>query len=171
MLRFKINIIDRRRCQYKRDSTRKVHQGIPPGSGQTGNGSEDGAAHKRTRQTYGPERLQHELTEHGVRVDICRIRRIRKKLGLRCKQKRKFKVTIEFLFIALELRMAGNIEEELPPDISEYYQLNFTLVLLPISQARSISPAYPSEPFLKCVLNADRTTLTPCLMACKSRAD
>jgi len=51
------------------------------------------AAHKRTRQTYGPERLQHDLAEHGIRVGICRIKRIRRKLGLRCKQKRKFKVT------------------------------------------------------------------------------
>lgn len=51
------------------------------------------AADKRTRQTYGPERLQHDLSEHGVRVGICRIKRIRKKLGIRCRQKRKFKAT------------------------------------------------------------------------------
>jgi transposase InsO family protein len=51
------------------------------------------AADLRTRQTYGPERLQHELAEHGIRVGICRIRRIRKKLGIICKQKRKFKAT------------------------------------------------------------------------------
>jgi putative transposase len=53
------------------------------------------AAHKRTRETCGPERLQHELKEHGVKVGICRIRRIRKKLGIRCKQKRKFKATTD----------------------------------------------------------------------------
>jgi len=53
------------------------------------------AAHKRTWQTYGAERLQHELAEHGVRVGICRIKRIRRKLGLRCKQKRKFKATTD----------------------------------------------------------------------------
>jgi putative transposase len=53
------------------------------------------AAHKRTRETYGPERLQHELKEQGVSVGICRIRRIRKKLGIRCKQKRKFKATTD----------------------------------------------------------------------------
>jgi len=53
------------------------------------------AAHNRTRQTYGAERLQHDLAEHGIRVGICRIKRIRKKLGLRCKQKRKFKVTTD----------------------------------------------------------------------------
>jgi putative transposase len=51
------------------------------------------AAHNRTRQTYGPIRLQHELRTHNVEIGICRIRRIRKKLGLRCKQKRRFKVT------------------------------------------------------------------------------
>jgi len=53
------------------------------------------AAHRRTRRSYGAERLQHDLTEHGVRVGICRIKRIRKKLGLRCKQKRKFKITTD----------------------------------------------------------------------------
>jgi len=53
------------------------------------------AAHKRTRQTYGSERLQHDLAEHGIRVGICRIKRIRRKLGLRCKQKRKFKATTD----------------------------------------------------------------------------
>jgi putative transposase len=53
------------------------------------------AAHKRTRETYGPERLQHELKDRGVNVGICRIRRIRKKLGIRCKQNRKFKATTD----------------------------------------------------------------------------
>jgi len=51
------------------------------------------AAHKRTRETYGPERLQAELADHGVQVGVHRIKRIRRKLGLRCKQKRKFKAT------------------------------------------------------------------------------
>ena len=51
------------------------------------------AAHRRTRQTYGAERLQRELAEDGIRVGICRIKRIKRKLGLRCKQKRRFKVT------------------------------------------------------------------------------
>ena len=49
------------------------------------------AAHQRNRQTYGPERLQRDLAEHGVRVGVCRIKRIRQKLGIRCKQKRRFK--------------------------------------------------------------------------------
>jgi len=53
------------------------------------------AAHKRTRQSYGAERLQHDLAEHGILVGICRIKRIRRKLGLRCKQKRKFRVTTD----------------------------------------------------------------------------
>jgi putative transposase len=51
------------------------------------------AADKRTRQTYGPEKLQRELAENNVHVGICRIKRIRKKLGIRCKQKRRFKAT------------------------------------------------------------------------------
>ena len=51
------------------------------------------AAHKRTRQTYGPERLQEDLAAHGVKVGVHRIKRIRKKLGLRCLQTKKFKAT------------------------------------------------------------------------------
>ena len=53
------------------------------------------AAHTRTRETCGPERLQRDLAAHGVKVGIHRIRRIRKKLGIRCKQKRKFKATTD----------------------------------------------------------------------------
>jgi putative transposase len=51
------------------------------------------AAHKRTRETCGPERLQADLAAHGVKIGIFRIRRIRKKLGLRCKQVKRFKTT------------------------------------------------------------------------------
>ena len=53
------------------------------------------AAHRRTRQTYGAERMQYEMAEHGIQVGICRIKRIRRKLGIRCKQKRKFKATTD----------------------------------------------------------------------------
>lgn len=53
------------------------------------------AAHVRTRQTCGPERLQKDLADHGVAVGICRIRRIRKKLGIRCKQVKKFRATTD----------------------------------------------------------------------------
>jgi len=51
------------------------------------------AAHRRTRGSYGPERLQRELADHGVMVGIHRIKRLRRKLGLRCRQKRRFKAT------------------------------------------------------------------------------
>jgi len=50
-------------------------------------------AHKRTRGTFGPERLQQDLAAHGIKAGICRIRKIRKKLGIRCKQIKKFKAT------------------------------------------------------------------------------
>ena len=53
------------------------------------------AAHRRTRQTYGAERMQRELAEDGIKVGICRIKRIKRKLGLRCKQRRKFKITTD----------------------------------------------------------------------------
>lgn len=50
-------------------------------------------AHQRTRETFGVERMQKDLIEHGVQVGVHRIKRLRRKLGLRCKQKRKFKAT------------------------------------------------------------------------------
>jgi len=51
------------------------------------------AAHKRTKETCGPERLQKDMAEHGIKAGVCRIRRIRKKLNIRCKQVKKFKAT------------------------------------------------------------------------------
>jgi len=53
------------------------------------------AAHKRTRQSYGPERLQRDLSDNGIVVGVHRIKRIRRKLGLRCRQKRRFKATTD----------------------------------------------------------------------------
>jgi len=53
------------------------------------------AAHKRTRKTCGPERLQKDLADHGVKVGVHRIKRLRRKLGLCCRQKRRFKATTD----------------------------------------------------------------------------
>ena len=53
------------------------------------------AAHKRTRETYGPERLQRELAASGIRASVHRVKRIRRDLGIRCKQKKKFKATTD----------------------------------------------------------------------------
>jgi len=53
------------------------------------------AANRRTRQIYGAERLQRELAEDGIRVGVCRIKRIKRKLGLCCKQQRKYKATTD----------------------------------------------------------------------------
>ncbi len=53
------------------------------------------AAHKRTRETYGPERLQHDIAENeGLEVGVHWIKRLRRELGIRCRQKCKFKATI-----------------------------------------------------------------------------
>ncbi len=64
------------------------------------------AAHKQTRGTYGPERLKDNLSSNGVKVGICRIRRIRKKLGIKCKQKRRFKATTDSMH---KLPVADNL--------------------------------------------------------------
>jgi transposase InsO family protein len=53
------------------------------------------AAHVRTRQTYGPERLQAELRDDGFPAGIGRIKRLRKKLGLRCQLVRRFTTTTD----------------------------------------------------------------------------
>lgn len=47
----------------------------------------------RTRHTYGPERLQAELRDDGFPAGVGRIKRLRKKLRLRCKQVRRFTTT------------------------------------------------------------------------------
>ena len=50
------------------------------------------AAHRRTRETCGPERLQEDIAEQeGIQIGVHRIKRLRKELGIRCRQKRKFK--------------------------------------------------------------------------------
>ncbi|WP_148895792.1 IS3 family transposase [Geothermobacter ehrlichii] len=51
------------------------------------------AAHERTRGTYGPERLQRDLAEHGIQIGVHRIKRIRREHGIRCKQVKRFKTT------------------------------------------------------------------------------
>jgi len=49
----------------------------------------------RTGHTYGPERLQAELREDGFPAGIERIKRLRKKLGLRCTPVRRFTLTTD----------------------------------------------------------------------------
>jgi putative transposase len=51
------------------------------------------AAHQRTRQTYGAQRLQQELAADGFRVSLGTVKRVRRELGLRCvQQKKRFRV-------------------------------------------------------------------------------
>jgi putative transposase len=51
------------------------------------------AMHKRTRETFGLERLQRALGAAGVETGVHSVKRIRKTLRLRCKQKKMFKAT------------------------------------------------------------------------------
>lgn len=53
------------------------------------------AAHQRTRETYRAIRLYSDLEAHGVQTTPYHVRALRKKLGLHCKQKRKFKVATD----------------------------------------------------------------------------
>ena len=53
------------------------------------------SAHKRSRGTYGPRRLQDELATENQTVGRDHISRLRKEMGLKCIQKKKFKVTTD----------------------------------------------------------------------------
>lgn len=50
-------------------------------------------AHRKGQKTYGSQRIQKELTHLGIHVGRDHITRLRKELGLRCIQKKKFKAT------------------------------------------------------------------------------
>jgi putative transposase len=53
------------------------------------------AAHARGRKSYGPKRLRTELTEMGFPRSLALIKRLRKRLGLRCRHKRRIKRTTD----------------------------------------------------------------------------
>jgi len=53
------------------------------------------AAHRKGRETYGTARIKDELAEEGILAGRDRIKRLRKKLGLECKRKKKFKATTD----------------------------------------------------------------------------
>lgn len=53
------------------------------------------AAHLRTNEVFGPERLQDNLVKNGIHIGVHTIKRIRKKIGIRCKQSKKYKKTTD----------------------------------------------------------------------------
>ena len=53
------------------------------------------SAHRKTRETYGAWRLHRELQGEGWNVGRDRVARLRKEMELRCRQRRKFKVTTD----------------------------------------------------------------------------
>lgn len=53
------------------------------------------AAHRKSRGAHGPKKLKQDLVDEGIMVGECRIRRIRKRLGIKCVQKKKYKVTTD----------------------------------------------------------------------------
>jgi transposase InsO family protein len=67
------------------------------------------SAHKRSRGTYGPRRLQDELAAEDQQVGRDHISRLRKEMGLKCIQKKKFKVTTDS---AHQLPVAVNLLEQ-----------------------------------------------------------
>ncbi len=67
------------------------------------------AAHARARRPYGPERLQDELKADGFTASVGCIKRLRKKLGRRCMQVRKFTATTDS---AHDLPVANNLLDQ-----------------------------------------------------------
>ena len=67
------------------------------------------AAHTASRQTYGTRRVQAELRDQGFDVGRDRIGRLRRQMGLRCKQKRRFKLTTDSNHA---LPVAGNLLQQ-----------------------------------------------------------
>jgi len=53
------------------------------------------AEHRASGETYGPLRLKDELKEKGFKVSVGRIIRLRKEMGIRCRQKKKYRATTD----------------------------------------------------------------------------
>ena len=64
------------------------------------------AAHKRNRGVCGAEKIQRDLSDNGIKVGICRIKRIKREQGLYCKQTKKYKATTDSKH---ELPVADNL--------------------------------------------------------------
>ncbi len=67
------------------------------------------SAHERSRGTYGPRRLQDELAAESQVVGRDQISRLRKEMGLKCIQVKKFKVTTDSKH---QLPVAANLLEQ-----------------------------------------------------------
>ncbi len=67
------------------------------------------AAHGRSRETCGDRRLQPELATGGFVAGRDRIGRLRRGMGLRCRQKRRFKATTNSNH---NLPVAGNLPDQ-----------------------------------------------------------
>lgn len=53
------------------------------------------AAHEKTRKTYGAKRLHKELKDEGFVTGRDRVVRLRREVGIQCKQRRHFKITTQ----------------------------------------------------------------------------
>lgn len=53
------------------------------------------AAHTATRQSYGYQRLHSELIANGIAVSAYKVRALRQRLGIVCKQKKRYKCTTD----------------------------------------------------------------------------
>jgi transposase InsO family protein len=66
-------------------------------------------AHEQTRRIYGVERLHAELVGLGIDISASKVRTMRSKLGVRCKQNRRFKYSTNSQY---NKRIAPNLLEQ-----------------------------------------------------------
>ena len=85
------------------------------------------AVHWQSRETYGVRRMQPELEAQGFIAGRDRIGRLRHELGLRCKQKRKFKATTDSRH---DLPVAPNLLTQIfrPTRPNEVYVTDITYI-------------------------------------------
>ena len=95
------------------------------------------AGHERGRQTYGPKRLQTELAHAGFKLSVAAVKRLRKRLGLRCKYVRKYKATTDSQH---QLPIAPNLLDRQFANGSAYIEIFYNRIRRH-SKINNLSPA------------------------------
>lgn len=112
------------------------------------------AAHKRNRRAAGPETIQRDLAEHGIKAGICRIGKIRKNLGICCKRVKKFKVTTDS---KNTLPVAGSLlRQTSAAEAPNQVRVRTSPTSLPVKAGSTVPPARISSMVRSRVIHRDR---------------
>lgn len=71
------------------------------------------AAHKQSRETYSAVRLYEKIVAEGINVSLWKVKQLRREMGLRCKQHKKFKKLLTQIIRCpwLKISSTGNSPE------------------------------------------------------------